>query len=133
MSTTGHTTQIVQEMYAAAAGGDIPRLRELLADDVVINEPPALPYGGRYTGFDAFVGCFGQAMAVIDLTRLRLDSLTVENADAFGCVTVPLASGDGEARIIEHWTVRDGKVVTGDVFWFDTTIVPTATHAVESD
>lgn len=124
MTDTNETRRIVEEIYRAAAAGDLDTLRDCLADEIVIHEPPALPYGGVYTGFDAFAGCFGTAIATINLPHLILESLTVEGADAFGVVTVPLTAGEGTARIIEHWTVSDGKVTEGWVYWFDTTIVP---------
>jgi ketosteroid isomerase-like protein len=117
---TSETRDVIERMYAAAAAGDMGTLAEVMAPDVVIQEPPFLPYGGCYQGLQEFGGVFGEALKVIDLSRLELQSLTVEDGNAFGVVTVPLVSGEGEARIIEHWTVTDGHVTSGTIYWFDT-------------
>jgi uncharacterized protein len=119
-ATTDTTRQIIERMYAAAAAGDMATLAEVMAPDVVIQEPPFLPYGGRYDGLAEFGGVFAEALKVIDLARLELRSLTVEDGNAFGLVSVPLVSGDGEAKIIEHWTVVDGRVTSGTIYWHDT-------------
>jgi ketosteroid isomerase-like protein len=111
--------EVAERLYAAAAAADMAALRELLADDVVIEVAPFVAYGGTYRGFDEFAGCFAQALGVIDLPRLELDGLTADDERAYGRVRVPLVEGDGEASIIEEWTVRDGKVVAGRVFYFD--------------
>jgi ketosteroid isomerase-like protein len=117
------TKEIITRMYAAAAAGEMAVLRGLFAEDFVIEEPPWLPYGGTYHGFEAFVGVFAEGMKVIDLPQLELRSLTVEDDKAFGVVEVPLVNGHGSASIIEEWTVRDGLVAHGRVFWFDPTLI----------
>ncbi len=40
----------IEALYAAGAAGDIATVLSYVADDVVIDEPPYLPYGGRYMG-----------------------------------------------------------------------------------
>ena len=113
------TREVVERMYAAAGAGDMAGLREILAEEVVIEAAPFVPYGGTYRGFDEFVGCFGKAAELIDLSRLQLDGITADEEHAYGRVRVPFVDGSGEATIIEEWTVRDGRVVAGRVFYFD--------------
>ena len=113
------TRELIQRMYAAAGSGDLAILREILAEDVVIEAAPFVPYGGTYRGFDEFVGCFAKASELIDFTGLQLDGITAEDEHAYGRVRVPFVNGSGEANILEEWTVRDGHVVAGRVFYFD--------------
>jgi ketosteroid isomerase-like protein len=121
MSTAAETEtrQVVERMYAAAGAGDMAGLRAILAEDVVIEAAPFVPYGGTYRGFDEFVGCFAKASELIDFTGLQLDGITADDEHAYGRVRVPFVDGSGEASILEEWTVRDGRVVAGRVFYFD--------------
>jgi ketosteroid isomerase-like protein len=113
------TREVVERMYTAAGSGDMAELREILAEDVVIEAAPFVPYGGTYRGFEEFVGCFGKAAELIDFSRLQLDGITADGVHAYGRVRVPFVDGSGEANILEEWTVRDGRVVAGRVFYFD--------------
>jgi ketosteroid isomerase-like protein len=113
------TREVVERMYTAAGSGDMAELREILAEDVVIEAAPFVPYGGTYRGFEEFVGCFGKAAELIDFSRLELDGITADDERAYGRVRVPFVDGSGEANILEEWTVRDGRVVAGRVFYFD--------------
>ena len=118
-ATGTETRQLIERMYAAAGSGDMATLREILAADVAIEAAPFVPYGGTYRGFDEFVGCFAKASELIDLTALQLDGITADDEHAYGRVRVPFVDGSGDASILEEWTVRDGRVVAGRVFYFD--------------
>ena len=43
-------SKVVQEVYAAFAARDLPRILGLLAADVEIVQSGELPWGGNYTG-----------------------------------------------------------------------------------
>ena len=46
-------TDIVRELYAAFARGDVPAVLRALAADVSWTEAEGFPYGGTYSGVDA--------------------------------------------------------------------------------
>lgn len=118
-SSTEATRDLITRMYAAAAGGGLSTLQKILDPDLIVTEPDFLPYGGVHEGMGAFAALFGQVGQVIDLSRLVLDGLTVENEMAYARVRVPLVQGGGEAAIVEEWQVRDGRVARARVLWLN--------------
>ncbi len=46
---------VVRALYEALSKGDIPGVVARLDPDVVVDEPPALPYGGVHHGRDEFL------------------------------------------------------------------------------
>lgn len=118
-STTATTRTTLERMYAAAQAGDIAGLSTLMHPALCVEEPPFLPYGGTYTGLDEFADVFGQAAAVLDMANLRINSITAEGHNAFALVTVPLIDDSQTINIVEHWTVVDGLITTGRIYWFE--------------
>jgi hypothetical protein len=52
---TEQTRRVVRAIHAASASGDLEKERQLFSPDLVIEEPPYLPYGGTYHGYDGFL------------------------------------------------------------------------------
>ena len=46
---------VLRGLYEAVSKGDIPGILARLSPDVIIDEPPALPYGGLHRGRDEVV------------------------------------------------------------------------------
>jgi ketosteroid isomerase-like protein len=66
---------VVRALYAALRDGDVPGVLARLDPDVVVDEPPALPYGGVHRGRDVFVQSILGAMmgyAGIDITEFAV-------------------------------------------------------------
>ena len=118
-SSTAETRSTIERMYAAAQAGDLAAVSEVMHEQVVVDEPPFLPYGGTYTGLKEFAGVYAEASAVIDLAALQVESLTVEDDHAFAVVKVPLVARAARITLVEHWTVAEGKITSGQIFWFD--------------
>jgi len=118
-SSTAETRATIERMYAAAQAGDLAAVSEVMHEQVVVHEPPFLPYGGTYTGLNEFTGVYAEAAAVIDLAAVQVESLTVEDDRAFAVVTVPLVADATPISLVEHWTVAEGKITSGRIFWFD--------------
>jgi hypothetical protein len=118
-SATATTRTVMENMYAAARNGDLDTLARLMHPAVRVDEPPFLPYGGTYTGLAEFAGVFTRAATVINLSELRLESLTVEHKNAFALVTVPLVNTGETTTLVEHWIVTDGLITSGRIYWFD--------------
>jgi uncharacterized protein len=123
-STTETTRAALERMYAAAQGADMATLASLMHPQVRVDEPSFLPYGGTYTGLDEFAAVFTEAAKVLDMPKLCIHSITAEDENAFAMVTVPLVNSAQTISIVEHWTVADGLITTGRIYWFDR---PTAT------
>ena len=115
---TQATRSVVEKLYAGAQQGDVAGLFALISADVVLREPPFLPYGGEYVGLDGFTKAIGFVMEQMDLTRLEVNHLVVDGERAFAVVRIPVRSG-GTALLAEEWRVRDGKVTEVRIFFHD--------------
>ena len=126
MSDAAANKQIIKDAYEAMASGDVRSFVGVLDPGIVVREPDSLPYGGTYRGVQELMGMFAKAGPVLDSSRLAIDTLTADEDRVVAVIRIPLRGGDGEALISEHWTMRDGKAVELNVFWFDTALVPAA-------
>jgi hypothetical protein len=115
---TEQTRRVVSAIHAASARGEIEKERQLFSADLVIEEPPYLPYGGSFRGYDGFLQLASHAVEFVDFSSLVLESLTVEGNLAFAVVRVRLWSG---AQVIatEQWRVENGLAVYCRISWFD--------------
>jgi hypothetical protein len=110
--------QTIEALYAASQSGDLMALLGLLDPEVLIEQPPFLPYGGQYRGHEGFAAMATAVGGYFDFTGLKIVSLTAEGARAFGVVQAPFRGG-GHALAVEEWTVCDGLVTHCRIFWFD--------------
>ncbi len=49
------SVETVESIYASMAAGDVAAVLEHLSPDVVLEQDPALPWGGRFVGADGVV------------------------------------------------------------------------------
>ncbi|WP_432834816.1 nuclear transport factor 2 family protein [Dactylosporangium sp. CA-092794] len=66
---------VLRKLYAALSTGDVPGLIACIDPDVIVDEPPALPYGGVHHGRDVFLqSILGTMMghAAIELTEYEV-------------------------------------------------------------
>ena len=66
---------VVQGLYEALSKGDVPGVLARLDPDVIVDEPPALPYGGVHRGRDVFVHSILGAMmgyANVEITEFAV-------------------------------------------------------------
>jgi hypothetical protein len=117
---TEQTRRVVRAIHAASARGDLESERQLFSPQLVIEEPPYLPYGGTFHGYDGFLQLASQAIRFVDFSSLVLDSLTVEGDLAFAVIRVRLLSGT-EIIATEQWRVEKGLAVYCRISWFDAT------------
>src|ERR1700687_1515200 len=104
---TEQTRRGVRAIHSASASGDLEKERQLFSPNLVIEEPPYLPYGGTYHGYDGFLQLAEHAIQFVDFSSLVLESLTVEDNLAFAVVRVRLLSGT-EIIATEQWQVENG-------------------------
>jgi uncharacterized protein len=109
--------RVVEQMLGHAFHGRWDALRDLLADDFVIAEPPSLPYGGEHHGVDGYIALMqriGARFALrFDPPRLyALDDETV-------LVRMHVHFDQVRMPVLELMTVRDARVTRSEVFLFD--------------
>jgi ketosteroid isomerase-like protein len=114
--------ELVERIYEASATGDLGALMALAAADLVIQQDPALPWGGRYDGPSGVVEFFHRLAGTIDT------SVTTEALFAAGDQVIQYGRSRGTVRSngatydipeCHIWTVVDDKV-TDVRFFIDT-------------
>lgn len=118
------SAKVVQFFHDAMKSMDPAALAASFADDVVIVEPPALPYGGTTTSRDEFFE------KVLGYTNERA-SFRAETSEVFGdgsrlCghfTATFTAHGSGETFLLDQneiYEVTDGAISKVEVFQRDT-------------
>ncbi|MEM7754247.1 MAG: nuclear transport factor 2 family protein [Planctomycetota bacterium] len=110
---------IVREMFAAFGAQDMDRVRELFAPDIVWQQAPGMPHGGRWVGFDEIAeNVFGRFSRDWDDWRAQTDEFIAEGDTVvvLGRYTgTPTATGNYvEAAFAHVYRVKDGKVTRFD-------------------
>jgi ketosteroid isomerase-like protein len=117
--------EVVQKMLNAFVAGEVDVAHGYMADDIVLREPPSLPYGGDFRGHAGWGKMMATFLSVWE-PRSEFDFTVVdgEGDRVFLLVTVDVASvATGRSltlRIVEVYTVREGQIVEIDVFYKDT-------------
>jgi ketosteroid isomerase-like protein len=121
MSATTHSgAEIVRRFYELLGQGEAEAAQQLLHEDLVIDEPPELPFGGIFRGRSAPLDIFARIGPVAQPTVVG--DLAIHESD--GPVVVTLTgrytkpSGETiDAPIAELCTVQDGVITRMDVFY----------------
>jgi hypothetical protein len=113
---------VVAAIYEAMAAKDMGQLPELISPSIVIDQDPALPWGGHFEGHDGF----GQFALLLTGT---IDSAVTTTAmfEAGGEVfqmgrtrgTVIASGASFDVPEVHRWRIEDGKAVKAD-FAIDT-------------
>ena len=113
---------MVRHAYESMRTADLDGLLAMIADDAVLTQDPALPWGGRFVGRDG-VATFAITLvstieSVVTIEAMyRAGEQVVQYGRTAGTVRATGASFDiPECHI---WTIRDGRVVAMD-FYIDT-------------
>ncbi len=86
---------LLRHLYAAAAEGDVERLRQLIHPDIVWHVPGRNALTGEYRGIDEVLGLFGRLASLTDGT-FRSDLHDVVAAmSTWSDFTSSMASGPG--------------------------------------
>ena len=114
----------MKRFYAAIAAGDVEAVNAILAPDVVVHEAESLPYPGEFHGHAGFWDLMQKVAGVWDhlvasdfrfytspdgiMARLTLKARSRASGESF------------EQELIEAWTVENGLLREGHIFYFDT-------------
>ena len=105
---------VVREIYAAMAEGDLARLFELIDPECVITQDPRLPWGGRHVGHDGFA-TFGLALrgaidSAVEIAAIfEADGEIIQFGRTRGTVRATGTAFD--IPEVHRWTIREGKAV----------------------
>jgi uncharacterized protein len=115
--------RIMEQFFAATRTRDPAAIYPFLADDVVVHEPPALPYGGDHHGKAGVVTLLETIEAIREQigAELRvLDAGSDQVVALLKCQWIMRATGARiTLRIGEVYTMRDGKVADIEVYFWD--------------
>jgi ketosteroid isomerase-like protein len=124
--------EVVERFEDAFVRGDMDEVLSLLTPDIVVHEAQSLPYPGDHRGHDGFIrlaDAFNSVWEIVsdlDLAFLDAGEAHVVVLVAFDVVTrqtgVPL-----RLRLVEVYTVRDGRIAELDVYYRDTAAIVEAT------
>jgi uncharacterized protein len=110
------SVQIVEDVYAAFARGDVPGVLAAMADDIEWHEAEGMPYGGIHRGGAAVArNVFGPITTDIRdfaVTPIEL----IPSGDTVAVVARYTGTGNSTGKeldleVVHVWDVRDGKVV----------------------
>ena len=118
------SASVVQAFYDAMRSMDPAALAASFSKDVVVVEPPSLPYGGTTTSRDAFFE------KVFGYTSQRA-SFRIETSEVYGegdrlaghFTATFTANGSGEIVVLDQaeiYEVTDGVITKVEVFQHDT-------------
>jgi ketosteroid isomerase-like protein len=114
-----------EEAYVVSGGQDFTVIAETLHEDVVMRQAASLPYGGEWRGRDG-IEAWMQAVSAV---WSKLEHFDVRIFDAGDdtvftrarAVVTSRANGETfEFPILHQVTIRDGKVVVAEPFYWDT-------------
>jgi uncharacterized protein len=119
--------RIMEQFFAATRTRDSVAIYPLLPDDVVVHEPPALPYGGDHHGKGGVVTLLETIESIREQigAELRvLDAGSDQVVALLRCKWIMRETGARiTLRIAEVYTIRDEKVADIDVYFWDATEV----------
>ena len=112
--TVSTDVQVVRDVYAAMAAGDLPRLFELVDRACVITQDERLPWGGRHVGHDG-LATFGLRLREAIQSSVTTDAIFAADGDVIQVgrtAGTTVATGTPfDVAEVHRWTIRDGCVV----------------------
>ena len=124
--------EVVQEFEDAFVRGDMEHVLSLLAPDIVVHEAPSVPYPGDHRGHEGFLrlaDAFNSVWEIVSELELTfLDGGDGQVAAVVAYDAVARATGVRlRQRMVEVYTVRDGRITDLDVYYRDTAAIVEAT------
>lgn len=126
---------VIRDMYAAFEAVDVEAALALLDDAIVIEQDPALPWGGRFEGKSGALDFFAGLVGTIDskVTQLALYGAADQVVQYGRTVGTVKATGTPfDVAECHVWTVRDGLAVHAS-FIIDSAAMLAALNAPASD
>lgn len=124
--TVTASTATLHRFIDCFRAGDLAGARGMIAAEAVWHEGESLAWGGEWHGPDGFAAMIG---AISGPTELLLEEAVIADAGdivvlRLNVVFVSRASGRRlPMRVIENYTIRDGRIHGADVYYKDTQAV----------
>ncbi len=116
--------QLVSDFNGTALAGSTKTFSRYLAEDFLWDVPAILPWGGKGLGAEQFVTqVLPRVAAMFDFDRFGYDSFTADDTTVAAFVYAGIKGQNDITRLAEHWTVRDDRLATLRVFYFDPHLV----------
>jgi len=119
-SQTEASQALMERMYGAAIRGDFADVLSCLGEDLVVNEPPFLPYGRTYRGLDGFGELIANVTQVLDVSKMIVDRYVSQGDRVIGIIRMPDLRTGEHILLAEESLIRDGKVVEIWVYFHET-------------
>jgi ketosteroid isomerase-like protein len=110
--------EVVRAFFDAGSRGDLERVQELMADDIVIHQASFLPYAGSYTK-DRFPDLAATMSQYIQMSKARLVRLVADGEYVFVVLTVPDARTGHDCIQGIQIRLRDGRFAENFIFYHD--------------
>ncbi len=91
-----------RSMYDAVARGDWATVETFMADDLVIHEPPSLPYGGEWRGRDAMQRLYAHVMGYWDDPKVEWIDLLGGKSHSVALLHLTMTPKKGGQRFSQH-------------------------------
>jgi len=126
LSVEERNKEAVRAFFEAGSRGDLGRVQDLMADDIVIHQASFLPYAGTYT--KARFPELAELMSrYIRMSEARLVRLVAEGDYVFVVLSVPDARTGHACTQGIQIRLRDGRFVENHIFFHDVGSMATAT------
>lgn len=119
-SQTEASQALMERLYGSAIKGDFEDVLACLSDDLVVNEPPFLPYGRVYRGRDGFGELIANVTQVLDVSKMVIDRYVSQGDRVIGIIRMPDLRTGEHIVLAEESLIRDGKVVEIIVYFHET-------------
>lgn len=119
-SRTAASQSLMERLYGSAIKGDFDDVLACLSEDLVVNEPPFLPYGRVYRGVDGFRELISNVTQVLDVSKMIVDRYIAQDDRVIGIIRMPDLRTGEHILLAEESLIRDGKVVEILVYFHET-------------
>ncbi|BBZ15439.1 nuclear transport factor 2 family protein [Mycobacterium branderi] len=132
-SLTEVNRSIIDRFYAAGPRGDLETMSDCLADDVVIHEPPYLPFGGDYRGKEGLSAIYSAVAQLADVTQFKVHYILVDGDRAVAFGGFPVNDTGKFTHFAEESRLVDGKIAEIRLYYYDAQSLLVASNAAGAD
>jgi ketosteroid isomerase-like protein len=126
MSQLQEHERVVERYLTAFKESDLDAIVEITHPECVVSEPESLPYGGEYTGKQAFKEVFGNVLSTWDEVVFDMNDVVGDGAVFTILGDVRLESdgvGSIETQVVEVCEVEDGLIRGLTIYYQDTAAI----------
>ena len=111
---------VVNEFYKAGIQGHLMSFAQYVHPDFTVTAPNYLPWGGRHAGAAFFRDqALPSVSELFDFARFSYDNVVAEDSRVVAVINMGVIGTDAIIKIVDHWTVRDGKATSLWVAYFE--------------